>query len=134
MSKSKIEIKKELKENLSKAVADAGQMQQVYLNMIINAMDAMEKSGGSLIISSDEAEGQWVDVKFADTGHGIPPDKIEEIFKPLYTTKEEGKGTGLGLAICKEIMDKHHGKILVESGVGKGTIFTIRLPIHKEGA
>ena len=134
MSKSKIAIKKELANDLPKAKADAGQMQQVYLNMIINAMDAMEKEGGSLTISSGVSEDQWIDVKFADTGHGIPPDKMQEIFKPLFTTKEEGKGTGLGLAICHEIMEKHEGKILVESEVGKGTTFTIRLPIHKEGA
>ena len=81
-----------------------------------------------------ETDGQWVDIKFADTGTGIPADKLKDIFKPLYTTKPVGKGTGLGLAICQEIMDKHHGEIFVESEMGKGTTFTIRLPMYKEGS
>ncbi|HLF17539.1 MAG TPA: ATP-binding protein [Candidatus Omnitrophota bacterium] len=132
MSKTKVHISKRLKEDLPKVKADASQLQQVYLNMIINAMDAMEVKGGSLDITSCASEGKWVDVLFKDTGHGIPKDKFVEIFKPLYTTKPEGKGTGLGLAISKDIVDKHQGQILVDSAVGVGTTFTIRLPIYQE--
>lgn len=129
IKKTHIEIKQELSSNLPAIMADANQLQQVFLNLIINARDAMEKTGGTLLISScDSTEGQVI-VKFADTGCGIPEDKLDEIFKPLYTTKEEGKGTGLGLSITQDILELHKAKIEVESSVGKGTTFTIRFPV-----
>lgn len=129
IKKTHIEIKQQLSSGLPAIMADANQLQQVFLNLIINARDAMEKNGGTLLISScDSAEGHVI-VKFADTGCGIPEDKLDEIFKPLYTTKEEGKGTGLGLSITQDILELHKAKIEVESTVGKGTTFTIRFPV-----
>ncbi|MDZ4241929.1 MAG: ATP-binding protein, partial [Candidatus Omnitrophota bacterium] len=129
IKRSSIEIQKDLAGGLPKTTADQHQLQQVFLNMIINARDAMENSGGILRISTRAQEG-WISVKFADTGCGIPPDKIDEIFKPLYTTKGEGKGTGLGLSVTQDIIEAHQGAIDVESEVGKGTMFTIRLPVR----
>ena len=99
------------------------------MNFIINARDAMEKAGGRLVVSTAKSKENQIEIKFADTGCGIPADKLEEIFKPLYTTKEEGKGTGLGLSISQEIVELHRGTIEVESTLGQGTIFTVRLPI-----
>jgi len=88
----------------------------------------MEK-GGKITITSLNIKDKFVEIKFADTGCGIPEDKLEEIFKALYTSKEEGKGTGLGLSISQDIIEKHKGTIEVESTLGKGTTFTIKLPI-----
>lgn len=133
IGKSRVEIIKELAPGLPQISANANQLQQVFLNLIVNARDAMEK-GGTLKITSRKIDDHWVEVSFADTGCGIPEDKLEMIFKPLYTTKEEGKGTGLGLSITQDIVERHKGKIEVKSIVGKGTTFTIQLPAaQKEG-
>lgn len=129
IKKTRVEIKKELQPGLAHIMGDANQLQQVFLNLIINARDAMENNGGTLTIITEKSGDKEVSAKFIDTGCGIPEDKLEEIFKPLYTTKEEGKGTGLGLSITQDIVERHKGKIEVESRVGKGTTFTIRLPV-----
>jgi len=129
IKKVAIEIREELDPHLPLIQANAGQLQQVFLNMIVNARDAMEKAGGRLTVSTARKDNQWIEVRFADTGCGIPADKLEEIFKPLYTTKEEGKGTGLGLSISQEIVELHRGTLEVESTVGQGTTFAIRLPL-----
>ena len=99
--------------------------------MIINAKDAMEEEGGKLTIATARVS-EWVEVKLADTGCGIPGDKLDKIFKPLFTTKPESKGTGLGLSISLAIVERHQGRIDVASEVGKGTAFTIKLPISDE--
>ena len=134
IKKSHIEIKKELSAHLPRVMADANQLQQVFLNLIINARDAMEKTGGILTITSSNCGQGAVIVKFTDTGCGIAEDKLEEIFKPLYTTKEEGKGTGLGLSITQDILEHHKAKIDVESTLGQGSTFTIRFPAAPNGA
>ena len=106
---------------------DAMQMQQVLVNLIKNAMQAMSR-GGTLTLQTGEAsDGVWVSV--ADTGGGIPQEQIARIFEPFYTTKK--KGTGLGLMIVQRIVRAHGGKIEVESRVGKGTTFRIWLPSHE---
>ncbi len=103
-------------------------LQQVFLNLLINARDAMP-SGGTITISVSTT-GFHVCVRVSDTGSGIPPDLLEKIFRPFFTTKGE-KGTGLGLAICHKIILQHKGDIRVESEPGKGTTFTIYLPIFR---
>lgn len=123
--KTKIEVIKRYDPNLSQVKADPDQLQQVFLNLCINARDAMS-SGGTLTIVTKNAEKEVI-IEFIDTGCGIPEDKLGLIFKPLYTTKEEGKGTGLGLSVSKEIIERHNGRIDVKSEVGKGTTFTVRL-------
>lgn len=126
MKKVRIDIKKQLADALPPVLADANQLQQVFLNLIINARDAMEK-GGTLTIETG-LKDKWVYLKFSDTGCGIPQEIMDKIFQPLFTTKEEGKGTGLGLSISQEIVERHQGNLDVESVVGRGTTFTIRLP------
>jgi len=114
-------------ENLPKILGSESELQQVFLNIINNAIDAMEKKGGELDIETG-TEGNWVFAKFKDTGHGIPKANLSRIFDPFFTTKPVGKGTGLGLSICFGIVKKLGGEIRVESIVDVGTTFTVLLP------
>ena len=120
-----------LKEDLPKAVTDRGQIQQVFLNIINNAVDAVEE-GGQIEISSNKKDEKTVRVSIRDNGMGIPKEKIKHIFEPFYTTKEKGKGTGLGLSISYGIMQRLGGTMLVESEVHKGTTFIVEIPIKAE--
>jgi signal transduction histidine kinase len=106
--------------------AQGERLQQVFINIILNAIDAMPK-GGTLRIEA-ESQGGEVVVKIADTGTGIQPQHLPHIFDPFFTTKGIGKGTGLGLSISYAIINEHEGNIRVESEVGKGTCFTISVP------
>jgi signal transduction histidine kinase len=107
--------------------ADQDQMSQVFLNLFINAVHAMPE-GGRLRITA-KPTGKHVTVTVADTGHGIPEEHLTKIFTPFFTTKEVGKGTGLGLTVVHGIMQEHGGTITVESQKGKGTAFTLTLPM-----
>jgi len=124
-------------------VGDPVQLEQVLLNLLINARHAMLGRGGSITVKAGRAPdgGDDADVRIQviDTGPGIPEKHLGKIFLPFFTTKGtarkgEAKGTGLGLAICKEIVEHHHGRIEVQSEVGKGTTFTICLPAAAEAA
>lgn len=106
---------------------NAAQIQQVFLNIMLNARDAMS-IGGKLSVTSANADNGNVEISFADTGDGIPAEVLSKIFDPFYTTKPLGKGTGLGLSICYGIIESHHGMIAARSGVGKGTTFVVSLP------
>lgn len=111
-----------------------GQIEQIFLNLVINARQAMPKGGRLRVEVAVNRQTNFVEVKFADTGCGIPADKLRQVFEPFYTTKHpdaEGHGgTGLGLSVCRQIIEQHHGRIRVESLVGKGTIFTVKLPVE----
>jgi signal transduction histidine kinase len=122
-----VAIMKELAPGLPRVLADRGQLQSVFLNLISNAMDAVEDKGTIIITSLCEGNGK-VKVRVTDTGCGIGPEIKEKIFTPLFTTKEVGKGTGLGLSISHDIIENHGGTIDVESTPGKGAVFTIVLP------
>jgi two-component system, sporulation sensor kinase E len=108
---------------------DGGQLSRVFENLVKNAVEAMPE-GGKLEVSTGMAD-RYIEVKVSDTGVGIPEEKLEEIFRPFYTTKE--KGTGLGLVGVKHILEGHGGVIKVESTVGKGTTFTVQIPRKSEG-
>ncbi len=123
-----IELVKKLDAGLPEVNIDTDQTRQVLVNMIMNAVQAMPE-GGKLTIGARE-KGKFLEVEIADTGGGIPKEAIGKIFDPLFTTK--AKGIGLGLAVCKAIIERHQGHIEVESEVGKGTTFTIRLPLKME--
>ncbi len=129
-----IEIVKNLDPQLPRVRGNASQLKQVFMNIIVNAAEAMH-GGGTLTIttglSSDEKE-IWID--FADTGEGISRENFSKIFDPFFTTKEVGKGTGLGLSTSYGIIDGHGGRIVVKSQVGKGTTFRIELPAGPEDA
>ncbi len=112
---------------------DSVQLEQVLLNLLINARQSMLGKGGSLTIKAAAAENGEVRLQVIDTGAGIPENVLPKIFQPFFTTKgttkkDEARGTGLGLAICKDIIEHHKGRIEVESTVGQGTMFTIYLP------
>ena len=115
-------------EKLPAVAGNANYLQQVFLNLLINARDAMPE-GGTIAVSTGMT-GFHVSVRIADTGCGIPKELQEKIFKPFFSTKGD-KGTGLGLAICAKIIAQHKGELRVESEVGKGTVFTIFLPVWR---
>ncbi|MBW2017526.1 MAG: response regulator [Deltaproteobacteria bacterium] len=102
------------------------QLNQVFMNLLVNAAQAIEESG-EITIKTREENG-FVRIQVSDTGKGIPPEHLSRIFEPFFTTKEVGKGTGLGLHVAYDIVKKHGGRILVESTPGKGTTFTVELP------
>jgi signal transduction histidine kinase len=106
------------------------QINQVFMNMLVNASQAI-KGEGTITIRTFR-QGDIVNVQFSDTGTGIPPENVSRIFDPGFTTKGVGVGTGLGLSICFKIVQDHGGSIDVESEVGKGSTFTIRLPLGKD--
>jgi signal transduction histidine kinase len=112
---------------------DIGKIQQCVMNMIINAKDAMA-GGGTLDVSTAfRAETDEIVLEIHDTGVGIPPENLSRIFDPFFTTKE-AKGLGLGLSVAYGIVHEHGGDIEVESEVGRGTTFRVRLPLHPEKA
>ena len=123
-----ITVKKELGE-LPSLQLDPNQMLEVFVNIIINAMDAMAKGGELGIETGLTEDAKAVEIRISDTGCGISKENLEKVFDPFFTTKEVGKGTGLGLAVTYGIIDGHNGSIDVESEVGKGTMFVIRLPL-----
>jgi signal transduction histidine kinase len=122
-----IEIVTHLSPELPPILANQGLLQQVLVNILLNARDAMEQ-GGVLRVSADFENPPWVTIRVSDTGCGIKPEDVQKIFVPLFTTKGEGKGTGLGLSISQDIIKSHNGTIEVDSAPGKGTTFVIRLP------
>jgi PAS domain S-box-containing protein len=128
---NRITLETRLGQGLPHVMVDRHMIEQVLMNLILNAVQAM-KHGGLLTIRTSVAEGICrVDV--SDTGSGIPASVLPRVFDPFFTTKGEGEGTGLGLSVNLGIMERHGGKILVESEVGKGTTFTLCLPVSREG-
>lgn len=126
-----IKIEKDLSPSLPHIQVDASQLEQVYMNMLINAADAMNDRGQIRITTKrvKEDHREFIEIEFADTGPGIPEEHLSRLFEPFFTTKPVGKGTGLGLAVSHGIIRKHGGNIRVKSTLGKGTSFYIRLPI-----
>jgi two-component system NtrC family sensor kinase len=125
-------IETSLGDNIAPIKASPSEMQQVFLNLVNNAIDAMDPGGGSLDISTRQ-EGDTVLALVSDTGSGIPEANLSRIFDPFFTTKPVGKGTGLGLSIIYGIINKMGGNISVDSAVGRGTTFTLRLPSGAAG-
>jgi two-component system NtrC family sensor kinase len=129
-----VEVVEEYDESLPTVMGDAQQLQQVFLNILNNAYDAIEESGrrGKIFLKTQSA-GQFIEISLADNGTGITD--VERIFDPFYTTKQTGKGTGLGLSICYGIVRAHGGEIQCWSNAGGfGSTFSIRLPVAAEVA
>jgi len=120
-------VKEKLARRLSDAPLDAAQIQQVLVNLIKNAMQAMTKGGTLTLQTGEGSDGVWVSV--ADTGGGIPEEQINRIFDPFYTTKK--KGSGLGLMIVQRIVRAHDGRVELESHVGRGSMFRIWFPLRR---
>jgi PAS domain S-box-containing protein len=116
-------------------IVDPNQLEQVFMNIILNACDAMAGTGGVLSVKVQRTK-EWVETVFRDTGCGIPESVMDKIFDPFFTTKDstEGMGMGLGLAVSYGIVKNHNGDILVSSREGKGTTFTVRLPLEGRSA
>jgi len=127
-----INIKRSFVSDLPKIVADSAQLQQVFINIILNAAEAMDGNGVLTLSTALNEDNTHIEVKFSDTGHGIKEEDNKRLFEPFFSTKEVGKGTGLGLAISYSIIQKHQGTIGVESKAGKGSIFTVKLPVMSE--
>jgi two-component system NtrC family sensor kinase len=125
-----------LAEDVPDVAADSGQVQQVLLNLLMNALEATPRDGTITVEAwacpHDGRPGAAVAV--SDTGTGISPDALGRIFDPFYTTKPPGQGTGLGLAIARDIVRDHGGTLAVQSRVGVGTTFTLWLPQHERPA
>lgn len=127
-----IRIVKEFDPFLPFVSGNPGQLKQVFMNIIVNAAEAMHGNGTLTIRTSASADGRTVSIEFTDTGEGIPEENLSRIFDPFFTTKDIGKGTGLGLATSFGIIEEHGGKICVRSKVGEGATFQIELPVHFE--
>jgi two-component system NtrC family sensor kinase len=125
-----IKIVKEFGTGIPMLFVDGDQIQQVFMNIIINAADAMAEDKGTLTIKTNMKDG-IAEVSFTDTGCGMTKENLSKLFAPFFTTKETGKGTGLGLAISYGIIQSHNGDIDVWSEKGKGSTFRIKLPIEK---
>jgi PAS domain S-box-containing protein len=129
---SNIEVDTQLAPELPQVLGNNGQLQQVFINLIVNAEQAMLEAHnkGTLTIVTERV-GDIIKASITDDGPGISPENMKKLFTPFFTTKEVGKGTGLGLSICYGIVTEHGGKIYVESEPGKGTTFVVELPINK---
>ena len=142
-----IRLDTELAENLPMIKADEGQIEQVLMNMVVNARDAMPDGGAISIktclftmnetndgLAAKATPGNYIQLTISDTGTGIPPEILQHIFEPFFTTKESGKGTGLGLAVIYGIIEQHKGWIDVDTEPGKGSSFHVYLPVCEEAA
>ncbi len=126
-----IALSQDIEDQLPRIKGDINKLQQVFLNLLINAEQAMEENG-SITLRARRTDNNMIRVDVTDTGPGIPSEAIDQIFDPFFTTKEAGKGTGLGLAIVYGIVKRHGGYIEVSSKLGEGTTFSVYLPCYRE--
>src|SRR3954447_16035716 len=135
LSKHQIKVEKRF-HSCPKVAVVRGQIEQILLNLLINARQAMQKGGRLTIDVRENAKAQMAEIAIWDTGVGIPPEQLRLIFEPFYTTKkpdEQGHGgSGLGLSVCRQIIEQHQGRIRVESVIGKGSKFTVKLPLEAQ--
>jgi two-component system NtrC family sensor kinase len=124
-----VEIVRQFSPDMPAIQADPAQLQQVFVNLLNNAAEAME-DGGTITLATRPVNNQWVEIKVSDTGRGIPEENLGKLFTPFFTTKALGKGTGLGLSIVYGIIKMHQGQITVQSRIGQGTTFTVTLPVQ----
>lgn len=135
LSKHHIQVEKKYHDR-PRAPVIAGQIEQILLNLVINARQAMPRGGRLRIELSENRKTHMAEIRVTDSGVGIPPERLRLIFEPYYTTKEPDEhgrgGTGLGLSVCRQIIEQHNGRIRVESVAGKGSTFTVKLPLSEE--
>jgi len=126
-----INLEVEIPESLPPVRGNIRSLQQVFMNLLLNALQAMP-GGGSITITVAAEPPDFVRFDIRDTGAGIKPEALEHIFEPFFTTKSVGHGTGLGLSVAYSIVKRHQGQIEVKSEIGMGTVFTILLPVARE--
>jgi signal transduction histidine kinase len=135
LSKHRIQLEKKYHDR-PRAPVVAGQIEQILLNLVINARQAMPRGGRLKIELSENHKTHMAEIRVSDSGVGIPPERLRLIFDPFYTTKEPDEhghgGSGLGLSVCRQIIEQHNGRIRVESVIGKGSTFTVKLPLAEE--
>jgi signal transduction histidine kinase len=127
LAMNKVKIEKNLDPGISEMQGSGNQLQQVLINLMINAQQAMEQ-GGTVKVLTRRPDNQTIEIRVSDTGPGIPSEIQSSIFEPFFTTKPVGKGTGLGLSVSYGIIKNHRGTIRVESVLGQGATFVITLP------
>ena len=132
LSLSGIQAELDLPQDLPRVQGNRKSLQQVFLNLFINAIQAMLEGGSLTVRAYSTPDGQWLKVQVMDTGMGIAAGDLPRIFDPFYTTKQVGRGTGLGLSVSYGIVEKHGGHIEVESEKGKGSTFSVVLPVGRE--
>jgi signal transduction histidine kinase len=132
LSKHQVQVEKKF-HGRPHAPVVRGQIEQILINLIINARQAMPRGGRLTLEVRENHPTQMAEIRITDTGIGIPPEQLRMIFEAFYTTKEPDDdghgGSGLGLSVCRQIIEQHHGRIRVESVVGKGSKFTVKLPL-----
>ncbi len=133
LSKHQVKVETKFTER-PRAPVIRGQIEQILLNLIINARQAMPRGGQLKIEVRENRRSHMAEIAITDSGVGIPPEQLRLIFEPFYTTKEPDEhghgGSGLGLSVCRQIIEQHQGRIRVESVVGKGSTFTVKLPLQ----
>jgi two-component system NtrC family sensor kinase len=129
-----VELTLDLEEGLPLVSASPSELQQVLMNLVNNAVDAMESTGGEVVVATRRAADGGVEIRVSDNGPGIPPAVLSRVFDPFFTTKAVGKGTGLGLSICYGIVEKLGGRIEVSSAAGQGAVFLVHLPAARRPA
>jgi len=127
-----IELHLALSSDMPPVRCDCGQIEQVILALVMNAIDAMPNGGNLTLRSRKAKDPAEVQIEVQDDGVGMPPEVLGNMFEPFFTTKERGRGLGLGLAISRNIVERHGGKIQVRSEAGRGTAFTITLPLQSQ--
>jgi signal transduction histidine kinase len=137
LSKHKVQVERKFHGRPHAPVVPA-QIEQILMNLIINARQAMPRGGRLRIEVGQNTASQMAEIRITDSGIGIPPDQLRRIFEPFFTTKEPDEhghgGTGLGLSVCRQIIEQHNGRIRVESAVGKGSTFAVKLPLGAEAS
>jgi signal transduction histidine kinase len=128
-TRNSVAVRLELTDELPKVMADPVQLQQVFINLVLNAIEAMKDGGGELTIESQLTDSEVV-VSVGDTGIGLPAENLERIFDPFFTTKSQG--TGMGLALTRSIVESHGGRVWAAANAGPGATFRFALPAQSE--
>jgi two-component system, NtrC family, sensor kinase len=135
LARDGVQIERQLAPDLPVVLGDPSALKQLFLNLLKNAAEALEETGGTVRVRAARSEdGRGVEVSVSDDGPGIEPAQAERIFEPFFTTKTAGRGTGLGLSICRRIAEAHAGSLEVRSTPGAGATFTLRLPAEAQDA
>ena len=131
LRKANVTVTLRLQPELPRVWGDTGQLEQVVLNLVTNAVDAMASSPTKQLMLSVQSTLRGVDLVVTDTGCGIPPELLSKVCTPFFTTKPPGEGTGLGLSVSRSVVDAHRGQLFIESQLDRGTTVTVRLPLER---